>query len=264
MIRAQIRSLLLSASILAAAVAPAAAQEETTWASLKADVFGARAIEDGAGIVTLSTPVRAEDAAIVPLDFAVALPAGDGRSIKAVTVIVDENPAPVVATFKFGEGDRDVGLSTRVRVNNYSWVRAVAETTDGKLYMVKTYVKASGGCSAPAGKDPAEAMQNLGKMKFRAFADAGKSEGQIQIRHPNNSGLQMDQVSRLYVPAWFVKTINVKQGDKTVLSMEGGISISEDPTFRFKLKPDGSPITVEAVDTENKVFSGSFEAKQGS
>ena len=44
-------------------------------------------------------------------------------------------------------------ISTRVRVNSYTNVHAVAELSDGKLYVVKTYVKASGGCSAPAVKD---------------------------------------------------------------------------------------------------------------
>lgn len=239
----------------------AVAQEETTWSGLKPDVFGTRPIQDGAGILKLSTPVRAEDAAIVPVEFEVALPAGDARTIKAVTLIVDENPAPVAATFRFGEGQSTVGLSTRVRVNSYSYVRAVAEASDGTLYMTRNFVKASGGCSAPAGKDPAEAAANLGKMRFRTFAEAGKSEAQIQIRHPNNSGLQMDQVSRLYIPAWFVRNVTVKQGDRTLLAMEGGISISEDPTFRFTVKPDAAPVTVEAVDTENKTFTGTFEAK---
>lgn len=249
---------------LAGGTGIALAQDEATWAGLKPDVFGARPIEEGQGILTLSTPVRAEDAALVPVEFSVTLPKGDGRTVKAVTLIVDENPSPVAATFRFGSDRSEVGLSTRLRVNQYSYIRAVAETSDGRLYMVRNFVKASGGCSAPAGKDPAEALQNLGKMKFRSFADASKREGQIQIRHPNNSGLQMDQVSRLYVPAWFLRSVTVRQGETPVLTMEGGISISEDPTFRFTFDAGDAPITVEAVDTENKVYSGKFDPKSGS
>lgn len=45
-------------------------------------------------------------------------------------------------------------LATRVRVDDYSYVRAVAETADGKLHMVKAFVKASGGCSAPPSRTP--------------------------------------------------------------------------------------------------------------
>lgn len=242
--------------------APAPAAD--TWSGLVTDVFDDRPMLDGAGIISLEAPVRAEDAAIVPMTLKAALPAGDTRSIRKITLVIDENPAPVAAVFELGETARVETIETRVRVNSYTKVHAVAEASDGALYMVETFVKASGGCSAPAGKDPAEAMQNLGKMKFRNFAEAGRTEAQIQIRHPNNSGLQMDQVSRLYIPAWFVRNVTVKQGDRTVLAMEGGISISEDPTFRFSMKPAEGKVTVEAVDTENKVFSGSFEAKSGS
>ena len=39
--------------------------------------------------------------------------------------------------------------------------------------------------------------------------------------------------------------------------MEGGISISEDPNFRFDFKAHGnSEIRVEATDTDGKVFTG--------
>src|SRR5205085_4374882 len=105
------------------------------------------------------------------------------------------------------------------------------ELSDGQLYLVKTYIKASGGCSAPAAKNADEAIANLGQMKFRTFGkpttDASAArEGQIMIRHPNNSGLQRDQVSLLYIPAYFVEELRVWQGDALLFSMRGGISIS--------------------------------------
>ena len=126
--------------------------------------------------------------------------------------------------------------------------------------MTKAFVKAAGGCSAPAGKDPAEARANLGRMRFRVFPDEAGGEAQLQLRHPNNSGMQMDQMTRLYTPAWFVQTLTVKQGDRLVFSMDGGISLSEDPTFRFSYRADGSKISVEARDTDGNDFRDSFEA----
>ena len=53
------------------------------------------------------------------------------------------------------------------------------------------------------------------------------------IRHPNNSGLQMDQLTRYYIPAHFIQGLTVSQGNQLILSMQGGISIAEDPNFRF-------------------------------
>ncbi len=95
--------------------------------------------------------------------------------MKSLTLVIDKNPAPVAATFHFGDaaGKGDRMLSTRVRINMYSNVRAVIETTDGKLHMATKFVKASGGCSAPAGKDVDEALANLGKMQIKTF-DQGR------------------------------------------------------------------------------------------
>ncbi len=52
-------------------------------------------------------------------------------------------------------------ISTRVRVNSYTDVHAVAELSDGKLYMIKIYVKASGGCSAPGGEESGRSRRRI-------------------------------------------------------------------------------------------------------
>ncbi len=250
--------------VVAALMGPAAAQEErpeTTWTELRPSVLGERPIRDGAGLVSLEAPKRAEDAAIVPVTLRIAVPEGDARRVKSLTLVVDENPSPVVGTIRFADGQRRFDLSTRIRVNSYSYVRAIAETEDGGLYMTKAYVKAAGGCSAPAVKDPAEAKAHLGEMRFRAFAERG--EAQVQVRHPNYSGLQMDQVTRLYTPAWFVESLSVRQGETPLFSMTGGISISEDPTFRFSFTGHAEPVTVAAKDTEGRVFTRTFPAGGG-
>jgi len=152
-------------------------------------------------------------------------------------------------------------ISTRVRVNNYTDVHAVAELSDGKLYVSKTYVKASGGCSAPAAKNPDEAKNRIGQMRYRQFGrgdqgpTSGAREAQIMIGHPNNSGLQMDQVTQLYIPAFFINELHLWQDDSPVLSMEGGISISEDPNIRFTYVSNGAKrFRAEARDTQGHVF----------
>src|ERR1700739_4029174 len=112
--------------------------------------------------------------------------------------------------------------------------------------MIKTFVKASGGCSAPAAKNAEEAKNHLGQMKYRQFARAeqapsnGVREAQIMIGHPNNSGLQMDQLTHLYIPAFFIDELHLWQDDSPILSMEGGISISEDPNIRFSYVLNGA------------------------
>jgi sulfur-oxidizing protein SoxY len=236
------------------------------WPGLAQEIFDNRAMNDGAGVIAIEMPYRAEDAAIVPVTLRAVLPAGDVRRVVAITLVIDQNPAPMAARFELGQDSSISEISTRVRVNNYTDVHAVAELSDGKLYMVKTYVKASGGCSAPAAKNADEAKGRLGRMRFRQFAKAsegpasGAREAQIMIGHPNNSGLQMDQVTQLYIPPFFIDELRVWQDDRLVLAMKGGISISEDPNIRFSYVPNGAKrFRVEARDTEGHVFRNEWK-----
>src|ERR1700704_2242798 len=261
---------LLAAMQFGARLAPAATPEPyDPWPGLVQDIFNNRAMNDGAGVISIEMPVRAEDAAIVPVTLRATLPPGDARRVVAITLVIDQNPAPMAARFELGPDASVSEISTRVRVNNYTDVHAVAELSDGQLYMTKTYVKASGGCSAPAAKNAEEAKGRLGQMRFRQFAKAGQGpvsgarEAQIMIGHPNNSGLQMDQVTQLYIPAFFVNQLKLTQDDSPVLSMEGGISISEDPNLRFTYVSNGAKrFRAEAKDTDGHVFRNEWDVEK--
>ena len=242
---------------------------EDVWSELKGDLYGDRPIHDGAEWLAMEAPVRARDAAIVPIDIGALRPQGAARFIKNITLVIDQNPAPVAAVFHLGPRSGLASISTRVRVNAYSHVRAIAETNDGELFMVSRFVKASGGCSAPALKDQDQSLANLGKMRLRYFTpkeSAGSTpapqevrEAQLMIRHPNYSGLQMDQITRYYIPAHFVREIEVRQGGDLILSVEGAISLSEDPSVRFHFRSNGAePINVRIQDTEDQIFSQSW------
>ena len=253
---------LLSASTSGLSFA-ATPEIEDTWASLANDIFRGRPLADGTGLVSIDMPARAEDAAIVPVTMRVTLPPGDSRRLKALTLVIDDNPVPVAATFTFSDSAGVSVISTRVRINSYTNVHVVAELSDSKLYLAQTFVKASGGCSAPAAKNADEAIATLGQMRFRVFGkpSGAQREAQVMIRHPNNSGLQRDQVSLLYIPANFVDELHVWQGHALLFSMKSGISISEDPNFRFTYAPDGATtFKVEARDTNGKVFVSEWPA----
>lgn len=242
-----------------------------TWAELKYDVFGDAPILDGSALFDLDAPYRAHDAAVVPVR--VVQSGQSSERIAKLTLIVDENPAPVVAEFEFGPSMGALDLETRVRVNQYSNIRAIAETADGKLWMVGRYVKGAGGCSAPALKDMETALSSAGKMRMKVFdaiADTasvttvapntkGRRQAQIMIRHPNYSGLQRNQVTQLFIPAYFVNDMSIFLGEERLIHMSGGISISEDPTFRFSFDDNGGKsIAVEATDTDGGQFGKTF------
>ncbi len=258
----QLCALALLGAALGLRIAPSiAAEPYDPWPGLVQDIFKNRPMTDGGDVIALEMPYRAEDAAIVPVTLRSKLASDDNRRLRSITLVIDQNPAPMAAKFEIGEDARVSEISTRVRVNSYTNVHAVAELSDGKLYMVKTYVKASGGCSAPATKNVEEAKNRLGQMKYRQFTEtdqgptSGKREAQIMIGHPNNSGLQMDQITHLYVPAFFIDELRLWQDNSPVLSMEGGISISEDPNLRFTYVSKGAKtFRAEAKDTSGHVF----------
>ena len=256
------RHLLIAAVTAATLIAgqAIAAADEDVWPDIKHGEFGDRAVSDAGDKIVLEAPTRAQDAATVPIS--VRMPAAFAKNVKTLTLIVDRNPSPIVGTFAYGEaaGAGDRLLATRIRVNQYTDVRAVAETTDGRLFMTSRFVKASGGCSAPATKDPAEAAKDMGKMQIKTAIPAEPGiahEALVMIRHPNYSGLQMDPVSHGYTPAHIITKMEVRTGGKLVFAMEGGISISENPNFRFSYEGNPSdPMTVQAEDSMDNKFEG--------
>jgi len=263
---AYIFRLLCLAALVSVTMGPRSAPAATPdaydpWPGLVQDIFNNRPMNDGTEVIGIEMPYRAEDAAVVPVTLRNKLAPTDERRLVSITLVIDQNPAPMAAKFELGKDARVSEISTRVRVNNYTDVHAVAELSDGQLYVTKMYVKASGGCSAPAAKNPDEANNRIGQMRYRQFARAeqgptsGAREAQIMIGHPNNSGLQMDQVTQLYIPAFFVNELHLWQDDSPVLSMEGGISISEDPNIRFTYVSNGAKhFRAEAKDTQGHVF----------
>lgn len=262
-------SILWLALAAAFVFSPAARAEPDLWPDLKREIFGSRDVTDSSGELALYAPEGAEDAAIVPISIRFA--PGLANTIKSLTLVVDRNPAPVAATFTFGPGfkaDPAIGersLATRIRVDSFSKVRAIAETQDGRLLMSARFVAGAGGCSAPASKDMDEAMAAMGRMKVQTKAspahDPAWREAVIQIRHPNFTGMQRDPKTGTTTPAMFVRTMEVKRGDELVLGMEGGISISEDPNFRFNIGTGQSDVlTVTIADTEGRRFAARSEA----
>jgi sulfur-oxidizing protein SoxY len=239
------------------------AAEADPWPALAAQIFPDKVLEDGAALLAIDAPYRAEDAAVVPVGLRSTLAADDARQVRKITLVIDGNPSPVAAAFTLEPGVGIDAISTRVRVDDYTNMHAVAELSDGKLYVATRYVKAAGGCSAPALKQTAGDIP-IGTLRFREFpaASAGRREAQVMVRHPNYSGMQMDQISRLYIPADFLEVMRVWQGDQLLLTVEGGISISENPSFRFSFTPNEAKVfRVEVADSEGKRFRGAFPAQ---
>jgi|SRR5271166_729400 len=238
-------------------------QSDDPWPDLRKTFFQDRAISEDPAIVSLDAPNRAEDAALVPMTLIVHAPLGDERRVAKLSLIIDQNPVPLAGVFTLGEQAGVTSIETRVRVNSYTNIHLVAELSDGSLHSATRFVKAAGGCSAPMVKSMDEALAAMGQTRFRLLPSApgGHQEAQVMLRHPNNSGLQMDQITHLYTPARYIDHLAVYQGEDLIFSMEAGISISEDPNFRFDYILNGSKtIRLEASDSTGKKFTSTWPA----
>lgn len=233
------------------------------WAKLRTSLFQDRPVADSADqFISFDLPGRAEDAAVVPIRINAKTMQEPNRYIRNLYLIIDNNPSPVAAVFHMTPDTGRADVETRVRIESYSYVRAIVETSDGKLYMTRHYLKASGGCSAPAGTDPAAAREGLGKMKLTVEGTPQLNKPtlvQLMIKHPNASGLAVDQVTHLSEPPRFIKKVEVTYAGKPVLTADVDFSISENPNFRFYFVPRASgQLAVVAEDTNDVTFRTSL------
>jgi len=234
------------------------------WQKVRASLFEQRPITNvGDEVLVLDTPVRAEDAAVVPIAMRAKLPQTASSHVSKLYLVIDNNPSPISAIFSFTPASGRADVETRVRVDEYTFVRAIAETSDGRLLMHTRFVKASGGCSAPPGKDPQAALASLGKIRMRVDGDVVMGQptlAQLMISHPNDSGMVMDQFTRQFTPRRFVRTVIVAYGGQPVLSADLDFSISENPNLRFYFVPRGpGQLTVDVVDSNQTAWKSSLD-----
>lgn len=226
------------------------APESGPWVGLRTQLFGHRPIQTAAPeMLQLHAPSRAQNPAVVPISIRSKLPHTPGNFVQRLYLVIDENPTPVAAVFHFGPASGGAQIDTRVRIDAYTQVRAIAEMNDGKLYISSQFVKAAGGCSAPAGPGQSTA---IGRSRLSPIGSDGK-QAVLLIEHPNHTGLVMDPLTRLFAPAHFVRQVEIKQGLARVLLAELSFAISENPSLRFAHQANASErLHAEITDTQDR------------
>ena len=252
------RTLLMAGSVILLAPLYAAGDTQSppagAWEYLRPQFYGDRTI----GVVdesfmSIEAPSNTPDPAATPLTLRFG-PEAAGK-IRQVRLIIDNNPSPLAATMDLKSGVPLTEIDLRVRIDRFTSVRAIAETSDGRLEMRSTWVNASGGCSAPPG---AAEGGTLGDIRLRPSADAKAL--QISIRHPNNSGFQIDPRSGDAIPPHYISRISLSYGGQILLDAQTGISLSENPTLRIATaEPLSGSLRIEAIDSNtNAHFSATW------
>jgi len=253
----------ITVAMIFSAAAPAddddAANRASRWQALQKALFPGRSLQDGAGIVKLDAPPRALDAALVPITVALSTV----KPIQGVYLVIDNNPSPLAAHFTFGPKADPHSLKMRVRVDAYTDMHAIAESQDGQLFVATRFVKASGGCSAPAGSDDSAALADIGRMKLHIIGEfvAGKpDQAVLMVRHPNFNGMQMNQITRYYTPPHFIRSIDATYEGGSIFHLDSDISMSTDPVITFGFVPQAKgQLKVVVKDSKDAMFDQSFD-----
>ena len=229
------------------------------WENLREKLFQSRPVDTTPGTVQIIAPLRAAYGASVPIKIVSLLPQTPDLYIKRIYLLVDKNPSPVAAmldlTTEVGQAD----FETRLRVDEYSHVRVVAELSNGKLHMDSRYVKTSGGCSAPPNRD---ALDLIGTTVLKVPGPVlmnGATAADVTVLHPNDTGFELNQVTVMYIPPHFVRSIKVSYAGRKVFDAELDFSVSENPTLRFNFVPHGQgQLKAEVEDSKDGRWVGTL------
>ena len=235
------------------------------WQGIRTNFFQKRNIDTKQPAILIDIPKRAEFGATVPVSIRAQVAQTAQNHIKKMYLVVDKNPSAVAAVYTLAPDIGQADIETRIRVNEYSHVRVIAEMNNGKLSMASKYVKVSGGCSAPPNKDAAQHKRDLGKIKWRLpdkiFANQ-TTPVQLQVSHPNNTGFEMDHITVMTIPPHYVSKMSVTYSGKPVISAETDFSISESPYIAFNFVPKGDgELKAEIIDSKEMKFEKSAPVK---
>jgi sulfur-oxidizing protein SoxY len=237
------------------------ADSSPEWDRLREKLFAARPIEAtaGASAVQVIVPLRAAYGASVPVKIVSKLPQRDDLYVRKLYVLVDKNPSPVAAVLDLTTEVGQADFETRLRVDEYSHVRVVSELSNGQLHMDSRYVKTSGGCSAPPNR---EALHLIGKTVLKlpgALKLDEANAADVTVLHPNDTGFELNQVTVMYIPPHFVRSIRVSYAQRKIFDADLDFSVSENPTWRFNFVPHGrGELRAEVTDSKDGQFVGSL------
>jgi sulfur-oxidizing protein SoxY len=229
------------------------------WERLSGKLFGGKPLLHGQGVVQLFVPLRAAYGASVPVKVVSKLPQRPELHVRKMYVVVDKNPSQLALVLDLTTEVGQADFETRLRVDEYSHVRVVSELSNGELHTDSRYVKTSGGCSAPPNR---EALHLIGRTLLKVAGELRLEQpvpADVTVVHPNDTGFELNQVTVMYIPPHFVRTISVSYAGRKVFDADLDFSVSENPTLRFNFVPHGKgELRAEVTDSKDARFFGTL------
>jgi sulfur-oxidizing protein SoxY len=229
------------------------------WERISGKLFPGKTLTAGQGVVQLIVPLRAAYGASVPVKIVSRLAQKPELYVRKLYIVVDKNPSPVAAVLDLTTEVGQADFETRLRVDEYSHVRVVSELSNGELHTDSRYVKTSGGCSAPPNR---ESLHLIGRTVLKVAGEVhmeAPTTVDVTVVHPNDTGFELNQVTVMYIPPHFVRSIKVSYAQRKVFDAGQDFSVSENPTLRFNFVPHGKgELRAEVTDTKDAQFVGTL------
>ena len=231
--------------------------DPNAWLTVKESLFPGKDIV-AVDYIRVEAPERAFSGAQVPITLTYDY--DKNPNIERIYIIVDENPVLVAATYDLTKALKGLKLRTNIRLERESYIHAVGEDSQGRLYMGYTISKAAGGCSGASSKDTPEVRAKAGQLSVEIkepIMPNVPTDFILRVEHPMFSGLQKDLITGGYKSALFMQDVNIKLDGETLLLVHFGVGTSENPYLKFRFVPtqEHGTISVEAQDNEGKPFS---------
>lgn len=211
------------------------------WTELRNQYLGAKARTVFDERVAVSGPAVAEDSMNVPISVKIQ----GLENVQHVIVIADFNP--IVKVLEFSPRGASPTLHFRMKLQQGSPVRAMAQTRDGVWHIGGTWVEASGGgCTTPStGRAALDWHKTLGQVQSRVWAGETQSRVKLNIMHPMDTGLAAG------IPAFYIEKLSLQDGSgKEWMLLETFEPVSENPVFSFDF-PGKPPEGLTLVGRDN-------------
>ena len=194
------------------------------WVELKERYLGEGAKVEFDPRVKVTGPKTAEDSMNVPVGIRI-----EGlTSIKRVLVIADLNP--IIKVIEFVPSGAKPALHFRMKLQQGSPVRALAQTSDGVWHAGGIWIDASGGgCTAPSvGRSSSDWTSTLGQVQTKVWENPEQSRVKVHIMHPMDTGLAAG------IPAFYIERLSLQdETGREWMKLDTFEPISENPVFTF-------------------------------
>jgi sulfur-oxidizing protein SoxY len=148
--------------------------------------------------------------------------------VRRVLVVADLNP--IVKVLEFSATGAMPSLHFRMKLQQGSPVRAMAQTGDGVWHVGGIWIDASGGgCTAPSvGRSAAGWTETLGQVQSRVWQNETQSRVKLNIMHPMDTGLAPG------IPAFYIERLSLQDAaGREWMALDTFEPVSENPVFSF-------------------------------